>query len=293
MTNRKITTTIYNYPTSKSGNLIYGMFKEIGVEMLFMKGSFSIFYFYIEDGEDEESIIEQIHMSIKELMQVLNVELEYEVSAEDEDITDVYTNQQNTNFNEPIEPIDGLTIVPSIYENELEDSENKIIFLDTSNGFGDGRHPTTQTLFWGIKKYAADKSSILDIGAGTGVLSIFAYLCGCDHMYCCDSNESSKKSILTNLKLNDIKDSEMTFYESIEGVDKEKDYSLITVNFPYSLTVKELKNIVPLMNENTKLLLSGFHSIKIKDVMGLIKENNLQIADSIHIGEWTMFVCTL
>lgn len=292
MTNRKITTTIYNYPTNKSGNLIYGMFKEIGVEVLFMKGAFSIFYFYIEDGEDEEPIIEQIHESIKELMQVLDTELEYEVSVEDEDITDVYINQQNKNFNEPFEAIDGLTIIPSSYNGDLEDSENKILFLDSTNGFGDGRHPTTQTLFWGIKKYAGEGLSILDLGAGTGVLSIYAHLCGCSRIYCCDSNESSKDSILTNLELNDIDSSNMTFYDSIDKAGNEE-YSLITVNFPYALTKKELKNIVLLMNEETKLLLSGFHSVKIKDILNHIKENNLQIVDSIHMGEWTMFVCTL
>lgn len=280
----KITLNIYNYPSDKPGDLLYRMLKEIGVRSVNVSNYFTRFEFNAEYGHDIKAIINQVEESIKELGSYIG-DLDFDISYEE------INGKFEIIIDEAYTVLDDILIVPENKKEYYIDNGSKYkIILDMTKCAGSGKHQSTQTLLWGIKNYSKDSKSLLDIGSGNGILPIFAFMNGIDKLYCCDKDPDSKNAILHNVELNNINSSNFIFYDDIKNIEKNN-YDLITMNLSFNMTASILKDVKELMNDNTKLLISGFHNTKIKDMSIMLNTNGFRISESMHIGLWTVFIC--
>ena len=70
--------------------------------------------------------------------------------------------------------VDDILIIPSWEKVKEEDKEKMIIHIDPGTAFGTGMHETTQLCIRQLKKYVTEDTELLDVGTGSGILSIIA-----------------------------------------------------------------------------------------------------------------------
>src|SRR5699024_10550908 len=97
---------------------------------------------------------------------------------------------------------DTITIVPSWKKDDFHD--DMAILIDPGMAFGTGTHPTTVLSMQALETYIQPNDTILDVGVGSGVLSIAACKLGAKHVYAYDLDEIAIKSAKMNRDLNSL-----------------------------------------------------------------------------------------
>ena len=119
--------------------------------------------------------------------------------------------------------IDDISILPSFeMTNEIDNSKINI-FIEPGNAFGTGQHSTTKLCVKSLKKIMSNRkiNKVLDIGSGSGILSIIAKKLGASTVLAIDVDENVEFNLLENLKLNDIK----TIYKLVGSNILQDNYS--------------------------------------------------------------------
>lgn len=117
-----------------------------------------------------------------------------------------------------------LTIVPSWEEYTPSQKDEKIIRLDPGRAFGTGTHPTTLLALQALESYIRGDESLIDVGTGSGVLSIAAKYFGAGDVYAYDIDDDAVSAAKENLDLNPIsKDVHIAANDLLNGIDKKVD----------------------------------------------------------------------
>lgn len=127
------------------------------------------------------------------------------------------------------------------------------IAIDPALAFGTGHHPTTASSLRAIAKYVNNEDSVLDVGCGSGILSIAAMKLGAV-VDACDTDGVSVDNSLVNAKLNGV------MFESIwEGscAGTSKQYNVVVANIVADVLTYIAKDLKAALQENGVLVLSG------------------------------------
>lgn len=122
----------------------------------------------------------------------------------------------------PSKVTDTFVIVPSWENYTKNDHNEKIITIDPGMAFGTGTHPTTILSLQALEKTMQNGDTVLDVGTGSGILSIASVLLGADHVYAFDLDEVAVNSTLININMNNC-DKKITVKQSdlLKGVNQK------------------------------------------------------------------------
>lgn len=140
---------------------------------------------------------------------------------------------------------------------------NGIEFTVYSNDtvFGDGSHESTATLLDLMAKCDFKGKKVLDIGTGTGILSIFACLSGAKQVLALDLSPAAMEFARKNFKVNgvsvDLELNDLT--QDIEGT-----FDIILANLPAPEQVENMKTIEHYLSENGILLISWINHLSLE-----------------------------
>ena len=169
------------------------------------------------------------------------------------------------------------------WEEQKEDFIN--IKIDPSLAFGTGHHPTTFSCLEAVAKYVKKQDEVIDVGCGSGILSIAAMKKGAV-VDGCDTDEVSVKNSLENAKLNNVSFRNI-WQGSINKSDKK--YDVIIANIVADVLIflekdfsKSLKNI------ESVLILSGILDKYETKVTACYKD--YEIIEKISKDEWVTLV---
>ena len=95
--------------------------------------------------------------------------------------------------------VDDILIIPSWEEVKEEDKDKMIIHIDPGTAFGTGMHETTQLCIRQLKKYVTPETELLDVGTGSGILSIIALKMGAASAVGIDIDENAITATYENL----------------------------------------------------------------------------------------------
>ena len=156
--------------------------------------------FYIDAENDYEEILEQVKAGIEEWRQFVDIGEGSIVQSETEDI-----DWQN-NWKEFFKAftIDDILIKPTWEELKEEDRGRILIEIDPGVSFGTGKHETTQLCIRQLRKYMKDSAKVLDVGCGSGILSIVALKLGAGEVVGTDIDKDCIMSANENLKVNHL-----------------------------------------------------------------------------------------
>ena len=183
-----------------------------------------------------------------------------------------------------------LLILPCWLELSEEYKNKKVIKIDPGAAFGTGSHPTTSLCLEELEKISLFKKKILDIGSGSGILSIAARSFGASEIYAIDNDYLAINSTESNFRMNfgnldHLKTCLGPFNELIAK------YSLTDFDFILcNILAEVIKGIIPQISNCLKkggeVILSGILDSQKDEIIELLYASNLQINDVSFRKDW-------
>lgn len=162
------------------------------------------------------------------------------------------------------------------------------IIVKPSMSFGSGHHHTTRMMCRAIHSLNPS-GRVLDVGCGTGVLSIAAIKCGAEHADAVDIDPWSTASAEEAAQLNGIAEQISVLFGTVEVVEGRK-YDMVLANINRNIILNDIDRYAKALNDGGKLLLSGFLVEDIADITTSASERGLcPIAQSEEEG-WVCLV---
>ncbi len=185
----------------------------------------------------------------------------------------------------PLRVTDQLTIVPQWEEYEPADPKEKLIFLDPGMAFGTGTHPTTRLMLEALEKTIVGNEYVIDVGTGSGVLSIAAKHLGAGKVDAYDIDEVAVNSAKKNLALNPIaKDVKVGVNSLLDGIHTQAD--LIVANILAEIIVPLIPQAYENLKPGGKFLVSGIIDDKAPLIRQKLQEQGFIIDDEQQMKDW-------
>lgn len=189
--------------------------------------------------------------------------------------------------------VDDILIIPSWEEVKEEDKDRMIIHIDPGTAFGTGMHETTQLCIRQLKKFVKEDTELLDVGTGSGILSIVALKLGAKHAVGTDLDPCAVPAVEENKEVNEIpaQDFNMMIGNIID--DKEvqdkvgyEKYDIVVANILADVLVPLTPVIVNQMKKGGIYITSGIIDNKEETVVEAVKAAGLEVLEVTYQGEW-------
>ncbi len=180
---------------------------------------------------------------------------------------------------------DTFVIVPSW---ELEDHEikpdDRLIKLDPGMAFGTGDHPTTSMCLKYIEKIVKPEHKIIDVGTGSGILTIGAHLMGARDLTATDIDELSLKVARENLELNDIDG--VNVYSADLLKNETGKYDIVIANILAHVIEMMITDAYDCLNPSGYFISSGIIVEKRDDILAQLKETGFTVLEILEDNGW-------
>ncbi len=191
--------------------------------------------------------------------------------------------------------IDDILVIPS-WEKETEDDKDKaemVLHIDPGTAFGTGMHETTQLCIRMLKKYVTSETELLDVGTGSGVLSILALMFGAKHAVGTDLDKCAVPAVKENMENNGIAADKFDMMigniiddkavQDTVGYDK---YDIVVANILANVLVPLTPVILNQLKKGGIYITSGIINTKEEEVKKAHLDAGLEILEIHHQGDW-------
>lgn len=248
--------------------------------------------FYMEELEPEEerAKMDAVAAGLEELKDFVDIGECSIVKGETQD-TDWMNNWKE--FFKSFE-VDGIVIKPTWEDMKPEYEGKMVIEIDPGIAFGTGLHETTQLCMKQLKKYVKDDTKILDVGCGSGILSIIALKMGAESAVGIDIDENAITATYENLEVNQIPQEKCRVLAGniLEDKGIQEDvgfecYDIVVAN----ILADVLEPLTPLVPQHLKkggtYITSGIIDMKEEEVKAVIEaQPELEIVEITRQNDW-------
>ena len=190
---------------------------------------------------------------------------------------------------EPARITHDLTIVPSWTEDYQALENEKLIKLDPGMAFGTGTHPTTKMSLYALEQILRGGETVLDVGTGSGVLSVASAYLGAKEIYAYDIDEVAVKVALENIELNPEHEKiHVSANNLLQSVDIKAD--VIVANILADILVLMTKDAFRLVKQEGYLIMSGIIAEKADMVIESAEGAGFFLETRMTQGEWNCVI---
>ncbi|MEA2012643.1 MAG: 50S ribosomal protein L11 methyltransferase [Verrucomicrobiota bacterium] len=179
-----------------------------------------------------------------------------------------------------------IIIKPSWHEYKTNSENDIIIEIDPGMSFGTGQHGTTKACLQFLDEIMLSEKidSLLDIGSGSGILSIASAKLGISKIDAFDYDKDAVMIAKENLEFNNLSDSANIFYADLSEFDSNYCYDLVIANILSSILSVNIENIVKTVKKH--LFLSGILEKEYKELAKKFMRCGFYQYKTIVIDEW-------
>ena len=183
---------------------------------------------------------------------------------------------------------DKLAVCPSweTYENT---DNRKVILLDPGAAFGTGAHATTYLCLSMLEDLVNDKTAILDIGTGSGILAVAACLLGAKSAVGVDIDELAVETAKKNAENNGV-DKKTKFFAGDLADKVSGKYDIICANIVADVVIRLFSNVADFLSDGGSLIVSGIIDMRADEVEKSAKEQGFRIIKAPTREEWHAYL---
>ena len=183
-----------------------------------------------------------------------------------------------------------LLILPCWMNLNEKFKDKKIIKIDPGAAFGTGSHPSTYLCLEKMENISFSDKKILDIGSGSGILSVAARLLGAKEVYAVDNDYLAINSTKSNFQLNfgDLNNLS-TYLGSFNEVilkNQLKQFDLVLCNILAEVIKGMIPNIYKCLRNNGEVIFSGILNSQKDEIIKILIKNDLKLLDVTTRKDW-------
>lgn len=179
--------------------------------------------------------------------------------------------------------IGGECMIRAPFHTEYPEAKYEII-IEPNMAFGTGNHETTATIIESILQNDLSGKTILDMGCGTGILSILASMKGAKQITAIDIDKWSYEGTLENAALNKITNIDVKLGDaSLLGNEK---YDLIFANIHKNVLLNDMEAYHSVLKNGGTLIMSGFYTEDIQDIKNKAESLGMSDAGFVEKNNW-------
>lgn len=180
------------------------------------------------------------------------------ISFTQKEIEDKNWNEEwEKNYFQPL-IIDDRCIIHSTFHTDIPQKEFNII-INPQMSFGTGHHETTSLMLKSILEEDLNNKIVLDMGCGTGILSILAKMKGAKQITAIDVDSWCIQNAKENIALNNLNDIEVILGDAKQLNKYANSFNLVLANINRNILLQDMKSYLPTLQPNGHLLISGFY----------------------------------
>lgn len=242
-----------------------------------------------EPKEQQEALLKEIREEIEALRMFTDIG-EGTIAAGETEDKDWINNWKQ--FFKPF-AIDDIYIKPTWEDTPVEGEYRCVIEIDPGTSFGTGKHETTQLCIRQLRKYMKPGDAVLDVGCGSGILSIISMKLGAGRVNGTDVDPVCLESVRENMQVNDLAEEMGDFYHGnlIDDTGLQEKvgtecYDIVVANILADIIIPLTPVIPARMKKGGIYITSGIIDFKESSVKEAIEAAGLEILEVNHQGEW-------
>ena len=247
--------------------------------------------------EDNEKLLDTLREKLKEAKSFLDVGEGTIEKTMTEDVD--WVNNWKKYFKSFT--VDNFFIKPTWEELDESHKNMEMIEIDPGTAFGTGKHDTTQLCIKQLIKYVKPGDKVLDLGCGSGILSIVAKKLGAAEVTMTDIDPAAIEAVGENFAVNKMlmDDVEVLAGNVLEDTKMQKKfetekYDIVVANILADVIIPIAGIVDRFLKPNGIFISSGIIYMKEDDVKEAVKKNeNLQLTDVVKQGDWRAVMAKL
>jgi ribosomal protein L11 methyltransferase len=190
----------------------------------------------------------------------------------------------------PVKISERFTIVPTWEEYNPVKSDELIIELDPGMAFGTGTHPTTVMCIQALERTIETGDKVIDVGTGSGVLSIAAAMLGAQQIRAFDLDEVAVRSARLNVKLNKVNEMVAVSQNNLLDGVEDSSANVIVANILAEVILRFTEDAARIVKQNGYFIASGIIQPKKDQVKDALVKAGFDIEESILMEDWVALI---
>ena len=254
---------------------------------------------YFSNDEEGTALLEAVRNAVNELRSSDTSKELGSLEILSKNMKDEDWSENWKQFFKPLEIGKKVLVVPE-WETEIPDSNRVKFLINPGLSFGTGSHESTKMCIEEIEKYVKDGDKVLDLGCGSGILSVIALLLGAGDATAVDIDPMAVEVAYSNLKLNGLPES---IYHGFAGditTDTElcktlsaQKSDIVLANIVADVIIALSTYVKDFMKPDGIFICSGIIIERKDEVVSKLEAAGLKIKEVRTMGEWAAVVCTL
>ncbi len=244
--------------------------------------------FFLDAEQEQEQFLVQVQKELENLRAFVEIGTAKIMQEETED-KDWINNwkQYFTSF-----AIDDILIKPTWEERNTKGDYRCVIEIDPGTSFGTGKHETTQLCIRQLLKYIRPEDRVLDVGCGSGILSVVSLKLGAGHVTGIDIDPICMEAVAENMQVNGLSSEKGSFYQGnlIDDLNLQREvggeYEIVVANILADIIIPLTPVIPERLKKGGLYITSGIIDFKEEAVKQAILEADLEVLEIQHQGEW-------
>ncbi len=213
--------------------------------------------------------------------------IKYEISLNTCDAEDWQNNWKQ--YFHPM-PVGEKLLIRPVWEEEYDSGGRKVLDIEPGLAFGTGSHPTTKLCLETLEKYINEDSMVLDIGCGSGILSIASLLLGAKSAFGVDIDALAVKTALENAKKNGF---EPPVFDAVQGNLSDKvsgKYNVVVANIVADIIIQFNTQVNKFLSDDGVYITGGIIESREDEVLISFAQNGFEVVQRFEEKGWLVFV---
>ena len=240
-----------------------------------------IIHVYVNPHENPIEAVSFIEERLKEQ------DFEYSIQIDD-CVTEDWVNNWKQYFH-PM-PIGEKLLIRPTWEDEYDAGGRKVLHIEPGLAFGTGSHPTTKLCLETLEKYIDENSTVLDIGCGSGILSIASLLLGAKSAFGVDIDSLAVKTAQANALENGFDESK---FKAVQGNLSDKvsgKYNVVVANIVADIIMEFNKEVGKYLKNDGVYITGGIIESREDEVLLSFAQNGFEVKERFEEKGWLVFV---